>query len=70
MVMSQCNHNRLKPMTKRNAPKDIQTLDDLTNIDEIVFDKRNGKRSQEKKSRRDRHYKNQFIKNTLKSLFK
>ena len=28
------------------------------------------KRSHEKKGRRDRHYKNQLIKNTLKSMFK
>jgi len=57
-------------MPKRNSPQEIQSLDDLTNLDEIVFDKRNAKRSHEKKSRRDRHYKNQFIKNTLKTLFK
>jgi len=57
-------------MTKRNSPNEIQTLDDLTMIDEIVFDKRNAKRSSDKKGRRDRHYKNQFIKNTLKSLLK
>ena len=52
-------------MTKRNSPNDIQTLDDLTIIDELVVDKRNTKRSGDKKGRRDRHYKNQFIKNTL-----
>lgn len=52
-------------MAKRNSPNDIQTLDDLTNIDEIVVDKRNAKRSGDKKGRRDRHYKNQFIKNSL-----
>lgn len=57
-------------MTKRNSPNDIQTLDDLTLIDEIVVDKRNAKRSSDKKGRRDRHYKNQLIKNTLKSLLK
>lgn len=57
-------------MTKRNSPNDIHTLDDLTMIDEIVIDKRNAKRSSEKKGRRDRHYKNQLIKNTLKNLLK
>ena len=57
-------------MARRNSPNDIQSLDDLTMIDEIVVDKRNAKRSNEKKGRRDRHYKNQFIKNTLKSLLK
>ena len=57
-------------MTKRNAPNEIQTLDDLTLIDEIVVDKRHAKRSSDKKGRRDRHYKNQFIKNTIKNLLK
>ena len=55
-------------MAKRNSPNDIHEIDDLTHIDEIVVDKRNGKRSSAKKSRRDRHYKNQLIKNTLKNL--
>lgn len=55
-------------MHKRNAPKDIQHLDDLTRIDEIVVDKRNAKRSSAKKGRRDRHYKNQLIRNSLTNL--
>ena len=55
-------------MAKRNSPNDIYELDDLTNIDEIVVDKRNAKRSSAKKGRRDRHCKNQLIKNTLKNL--
>lgn len=55
-------------MQKRNAPNDIQHLADLTRIDEIVVDKRNAKRSSAKKGRRDRHYKNQLIRNTLTNL--
>ena len=55
-------------MAKRNSPNDIQEIDDLTHINEIVVDKRNAKRSSAKKGRRDRHYKNQLIKNTLKNL--
>lgn len=55
-------------MTKRNSPNDIKDLDDLTQIDEIVVDKRNAKRSGAKKGRRDRHYKNQLIKNSIKAL--
>lgn len=55
-------------MPKRNSPNDIKELDDLTRIDEIVVDKRNAKRSGAKKGRRDRHYKNQLIKNSLKNL--
>ena len=56
-------------MAKRNSPSDIHEVDDLTHIDEIVVDKRNTKRSSAKKGRRDRHYKNQLIKNALKNLF-
>lgn len=55
-------------MTHRNSPSDIKHIDDLARIDEIVVDKRNAKRSTAKKGRRDRHYKNQLIKNTLKDL--
>lgn len=36
-------------------------------MDNIVHDKRNAKRANEKKTRRDRHYEKQFIKNTLKT---
>ena len=55
-------------MANRNSPNDIKHIDDLARIDEIVVDKRNAKRSTAKKGRRDRHYKNQLIKNTLKDL--
>jgi hypothetical protein len=52
-------------MTKRNSPTDIKSLDDLSRIDEIVVDKRLGKRATEKRNRRNRHYGKQFIKNSL-----
>lgn len=55
-------------MTKRSSPQNISNLDDLTHIDELVIDKRNAKRSNAKKGRRDRHTKNQLIKNTLRAL--
>lgn len=55
-------------MTKRNSPKDVQSLDDLSRIDEIIVDKRLGKRANEKRNRRNRHYGKQFIKNTLNSV--
>ena len=59
-------------MPKRNSPKDIKDLDDLNRLNEIVNDKRNAKRANDKKTRRDRHYEKQFIKNTItqKSQFK
>ncbi len=52
-------------MPRRNSPNQIHDLEDLSQLDEIVFDKRKGQRSNAKKSRRDRHYEKQFIRNTL-----
>ena len=52
-------------MPKRNSPKDIKDLDDLNRLNEIVSDKRNAKRANDKKTRRDRHYEKQFIRNTI-----
>jgi len=54
-------------MPKRNSPKDIKKIDDLNRLHEIVHDKRNAKRENSKKTRRDRHYEKQFIKNTLRT---
>ncbi len=54
-------------MPKRNSPNDIKEIDDLNRLDDIVHDKRNAKRAVDKKTRRDRHYEKQFIKNTLKT---
>jgi acyl carrier protein len=52
-------------MPRRNSPNDIKEIDDLNRLDDIVHDKRNAKRATDKKTRRDRHYQKQFIKNTL-----
>ena len=52
-------------MPKRNSPNDFKEIDDLNRLDKIVFDKRNVKRADDKKTRRDRHYEKQFIKNTI-----
>ena len=52
-------------MPKRNSPNDIKEIDDLNRLDDLVFDKRNGKRASDKKTRRDRHYQKQFIKNNI-----
>ena len=53
-------------MAKRNSPNDIKEIDDLNRLGEIVVDKRNNKRAEAKKSRRNRHYDKQFIKEALK----
>jgi hypothetical protein len=55
----------VKTMSRRNSPNSIKSLDELSSLDEIVIDKRLGKRSHAKKSRRNRHYEKQFIRNTL-----
>ncbi len=52
-------------MSRRNSPNSIKSLDELSSLDEVVVDKRLGKRSYAKKSRRNRHYEKQFIRNTL-----
>ncbi|OWS71346.1 hypothetical protein CBI30_07885 [Polynucleobacter aenigmaticus] len=52
-------------MPLRNSPSQIRDLDDLSQISHIVADKRRGQRSLAKKSRRNRHYEKQFIRNTL-----
>ena len=52
-------------MARRNSPHDIRQLADLNQLSEIVVDKRLGKRAEAKKSRRNRHYEKQFIKNAL-----
>jgi hypothetical protein len=52
-------------MPLRNSPSQIQNLDDLSQLSNIISDKRRGQRSLAKKSRRNRHYEKQFIRNTV-----
>jgi len=52
-------------VSKRTAPNAIGDADDLSQLSTIVVDKRNGKRSGAKKSRRNRHYEKQLIKNAI-----
>lgn len=52
-------------MPRRNSPSDITTLDDLSQLSEIVVDKRQDKRANAKRSRRNRHYERQFLRNAL-----
>ena len=52
-------------MPRRNSPNQNQGLEDLSQLSDIVSDKRRGQRSLAKKSRRNRHYEKQFISNTL-----
>jgi len=52
-------------MGKRTSPNAIQDANDLSQLGNIVQDKRNGKRSGAKKGRRNRHYEKQLIRNAL-----
>jgi len=52
-------------MPRRNSPNQIQDLDDLSQLSDIVSDKRRGQCSLAKKSRRNRHYEKQFISITV-----
>lgn len=52
-------------MGKRTSPHAIQDANDLSQLGNIVQDKRNGKRSGAKKGRRNRHYEKQLIRNAL-----
>lgn len=52
-------------MTRRNSPRDIQALDDLSALDRIVVDKRQQQRASAKKNRRNRHYEKQFLRQAL-----
>lgn len=54
-------------MGKRTSPNAIQDGHDLSQLANIVQDKRNGKRSGAKKGRRNRHYENQLIRNAMSS---
>ncbi len=52
-------------MGKRTSPNAIQDANDLSQLGNIVQDKRNGKRAGAKKSRRNRHYEKQLIRNAI-----
>ena len=54
-------------MAKRNSMKQIVSPDQLSNLDELVVDKRYGKRAKAKKARRNRHYEKQFLRNAVTS---
>lgn len=55
-------------MPKRTSPKQIQEPEDLNHLDDLVVDKRKGKRAHAKKERRDRHYKKLLIRQQLRSF--
>jgi hypothetical protein len=56
---------KVAPMAKRNSLKQVESADQLGNLDELVVDKRYGKRAKAKKARRNRHYEKQFLRNAV-----
>ena len=52
-------------MAKRTSVNAIQDIHDLSQLANIVVDKRNGKRSGAKKGRRNRHYEKQLLRNAM-----
>ena len=54
-------------MAKRSSMQEVECSDDLTQLNDLVVDKRYGKRAKAKKSRRNRHYEKQFLRNAVTS---
>ena len=52
-------------MTRRDAPREVRSLADLSQLDSLVVDKRNAQRASAKRHRRNRHVEKQFIRHTL-----
>lgn len=52
-------------MAKRTSVNAIQDIHDLSQLANIVVDKRSGKRSGAKKGRRNRHYEKQLLRNAM-----
>lgn len=52
-------------MAKRNSVRDIDSPEQLSRLNELVVDKRYGKRAKAKKARRNRHYEKQFLRNAV-----
>jgi hypothetical protein len=50
---------------KRSSPQPIETLEDLSHLEDFVVDKRLGQRSHAKKNRRNRHYERAFLRHVL-----
>lgn len=55
-------------MPKRTSMNDVKELEQLNDLNHIVKDKRNAKRSDAKKGRRNRHYVKVLIKQQLRQI--
>jgi dTDP-glucose pyrophosphorylase len=59
-------YKNFKLMPKRTSVNDVKEIEDLNDLERLVKDKRNDKRSDAKKERRNRHYIKVLIKTQLK----
>lgn len=55
-------------MPRRSSPELIRTFDDLSALDAVIVDKREGKRAHAKRGRRNRHYERQFLRHSVTHL--
>jgi len=67
MILLKAVVAKVASMAKRNSLKQVESADQLSNLDELVVDKRYGKRAKAKKARRNRHYEKQFLRNAVTS---
>jgi hypothetical protein len=52
-------------MPRRNSPNAVEGLEDLSDLGELVYDKRTDQRASAKKNRRNRHYEKLFIRHAV-----
>lgn len=52
-------------MPRRNAPNRVDGLEELSHLDEWVYDKRLTQRASVKKNRRNRHYEKLFMRHVV-----
>lgn len=52
-------------MPRRNTPNRVDGLDELSHLDEWVYDKRSTQRASVKKNRRNRHYEKLFMRHVV-----
>jgi hypothetical protein len=52
-------------MPRRNAPDRVEGLEDLSHLEEWVYDKRLEQRASVKKNRRNRHYEKLFMRHVV-----
>jgi len=52
-------------MPRRSSPHSVEDLSDLSALDTLVVDKRQGQRATAKKNRRNRHYEKLLLRHSI-----